>query len=287
MKKIIFIFILILSVSSFSQNSSSPDQTNTKKSRYIIFPGCEFIEDKYDCLANKLQDYITENLNIEARKHLAINAKSDTIVLYLNTEYDKLGNRNTSKSKLKSFVNDFDQFLEPIKNSLPNVKPALDYKGNPKSVAIALTLGFLVNKKDILIKPLYGYQPTLTTKQLNLLKVTEKLPSHPNCNEEDGDLKKCLNDNIIHFILSNFNNKLITESKLPDGKHTIITAFKIDKNGKVINIQSKGPNKTLEKEAERIFQLLPKFTPGSVRGKPIIFPFSIPIVFEIKNGIKQ
>lgn len=45
-------------------------------------------------------------------------------------------------------------------------------------------------------------------------------------------------------------------------------------------IRSRGPDRVLEKEAERIIGLLPKMTPGKQRGKAVKVPYSVPIVFK-------
>ena len=47
-------------------------------------------------------------------------------------------------------------------------------------------------------------------------------------------------------------------------------------------IRSRGPHKTLEREANRIIAKLPKMTPGKQRGKPVRVPFSIPITFRLQ-----
>ena len=56
--------------------------------------------------------------------------------------------------------------------------------------------------------------------------------------------------------------------------------FVIDKDGNITNIRSRGPDKILEKEAERIVGLLPKMIPGKQRGKPVKVPYSLPIHFR-------
>jgi protein TonB len=57
--------------------------------------------------------------------------------------------------------------------------------------------------------------------------------------------------------------------------------FTIDRDGNVANIKSRGPDKMLEKEAERIIGLLPQMKPGYQRGRPVSVPYSVPINFQI------
>jgi protein TonB len=59
--------------------------------------------------------------------------------------------------------------------------------------------------------------------------------------------------------------------------------FKVDKNGNVTNIVARGPHPGLEKEAKRVIGQLPKMKPGKQRGKAVVMPFSIPIVFQVQD----
>ena len=56
----------------------------------------------------------------------------------------------------------------------------------------------------------------------------------------------------------------------------------IGKDGVISEIRMRGPDKNLEKEAERIISKLPQMTPGKQRGKPVRVPFSIPINFLLQ-----
>jgi protein TonB len=39
----------------------------------------------------------------------------------------------------------------------------------------------------------------------------------------------------------------------------------------------------LEKEAARVINLLPKMKPGKQRGKSVIVPYSLPIIFVVQD----
>tara|TARA_R110002050_G_scaffold57866_7_gene130222 strand:+ start:6124 stop:6330 length:207 start_codon:yes stop_codon:yes gene_type:complete len=66
-------------------------------------------------------------------------------------------------------------------------------------------------------------------------------------------------------------------------KQKINTQFKIDKNGNVIDIKTRAPHPLLEKEAKRVLNLLPQFTPARQRDKPIAVVYNLPIVFQIEE----
>ncbi len=62
----------------------------------------------------------------------------------------------------------------------------------------------------------------------------------------------------------------------------VYVSFIIGKDGKVIIVQPRGPDKNLEKEAQRIIERLPQMIPGKQRGKAVRVPYSIPITFRLQ-----
>jgi protein TonB len=61
----------------------------------------------------------------------------------------------------------------------------------------------------------------------------------------------------------------------------VFVSFIIDKDGSVKIANLRGPDKSLEKEADRIMSKLPQMTPGKQRGKPVRMTMSIPITFKL------
>lgn len=114
--------------------------------------------------------------------------------------------------------------------------------------------------------------------------VIEKVPIFPGCkgltNEE---LKSCFQEKIQEHVLKNFEFPELAQEMGIGGK--VFVLFAIDKNGDITDIKSRGPDKVLEKEAERIISLLPKMIPGKQRGKAVKVPYSIPIVFKYVESI--
>ena len=58
----------------------------------------------------------------------------------------------------------------------------------------------------------------------------------------------------------------------------------IDSKGYTTNVRSRGPDKILETEAERIISLLPKMQPGKQRGKAVKVSYAVPIFFKFQEG---
>lgn len=116
--------------------------------------------------------------------------------------------------------------------------------------------------------------------------IIENVPVFPGCEKKKNNeaKKKCMSDKIKNFVNRKFNQDLANDLGLPEGRHKIIMYFKIDKSGNIISVQARGPDHRLEKEALRVIGLLPQMTsPGMQRGKAVIVPYSLPIIFQIEN----
>ena len=55
----------------------------------------------------------------------------------------------------------------------------------------------------------------------------------------------------------------------------------------MIETRSRAINLELEKEAIRVISKLPQMTPGYQRGKAVIVPYSLPIVFQVQSKKKN
>jgi len=112
--------------------------------------------------------------------------------------------------------------------------------------------------------------------------VTDIIPIYPGCEDSltNKTRKACMNRNVNSFIVKNFNKNIA--KNLTSGKKRIIVNFKADKNGNIEIVKVVAPSVNLQIEAYRVIKLLPKLTPALQNGKFKIFPFSIPIVFQVQ-----
>lgn len=112
--------------------------------------------------------------------------------------------------------------------------------------------------------------------------IIENVPIYPGCESarNNDERKKCFQDAIQKHIAKEFR---YPESALELGiSGRVFVTFNIDSRGKVTGIRSRGPDKLLQEEAERIISTLPSMTPGMQRGKAVKVPYSIPINFMIQ-----
>ena len=113
--------------------------------------------------------------------------------------------------------------------------------------------------------------------------VIENVPVYPGCEKGNNAKKKaCMSEKISKFVQRKFNTELAGELGL-SGRQRINVIFKIDKNGNITGVRSRAPHPRLEKEAARVINMLPKMKPGMQRGKAVIVPYSLPIVFQVQD----
>lgn len=110
--------------------------------------------------------------------------------------------------------------------------------------------------------------------------IIEDVPVFPGCEKVAKDKRKdCLQEQIQKHIRKNFS---YPEAAMDAGiQGRVFVSFVIGKDGVVSIANLRGPDKSLEREAERIMSKLPKMTPGKQRGKPVRMTMSIPITFKL------
>ena len=113
--------------------------------------------------------------------------------------------------------------------------------------------------------------------------VIENVPVYPGCESGNNQQKKdCMSSKIQKFVQKKFNTELAGDLGL-SGRQKISVIFKIDKNGNVVGVRSRAPHPRLEQEAARVINSLPKMKPGKQRGKAVIVPYSLPIIFQVQD----
>jgi len=111
--------------------------------------------------------------------------------------------------------------------------------------------------------------------------VIEDVPIFPGCERVSKSKRRdCFQEQINKHIRKNFRYPEIAQEMGIQGR--VYVNFVIDKDGSITSIRMRGPDKNLEKEAQRIIAKLPRMTPGKQRGRAVRVPFSIPITFRLQ-----
>ncbi len=112
--------------------------------------------------------------------------------------------------------------------------------------------------------------------------VIEDVPIYPGCEGlSKQEAKDCFQRKVQEHVVKNFQYPETALQLGIQGRVSVI--FAIDSKGYATGIRSRGPDKILEKEAERIIALLPKMQPGKQRGKPVKVTYAVPIFFKFES----
>lgn len=112
--------------------------------------------------------------------------------------------------------------------------------------------------------------------------VIENVPIYPGCEDKttNEERKACFQKKIQEHVAHQFK---YPETALELGiQGRVFVQFSIDNKGYITNIRTRGPDKSLEKEAARIVAAIPQMTPGMQRGRAVKVPYSIPITFRLQ-----
>ena len=103
-----------------------------------------------------------------------------------------------------------------------------------------------------------------------IFRVVEQMPKFPGGDEA-----------LLTYITNNVRYPQIAKEYGVQG--TVYITFVIDKKGKVKDVEIiRGVERSLDKEAKRVIESLPKFAPGKQRGKPVQVQFTVPIKFKLQ-----
>ncbi|WP_159022614.1 M56 family metallopeptidase [Formosa sp. L2A11] len=112
--------------------------------------------------------------------------------------------------------------------------------------------------------------------------VVEQPPVFPGCEDVSAEeQKKCMSTKISKFVGTHFNTDLGKGDENITGRQRINVVFKISKTGDIVGVKARAKSEIFQNEAVRVVSLLPKMQPGMQKGKAVIVPYSLPIVFQI------
>ncbi|MEQ3663602.1 hypothetical protein [Olleya sp.] len=220
----------------------------------------------------KLSDMLLANLTtksddnqLETGGMLFIKALKDNKQLQLkpgsSIEY-KFSSDASKKKDMQLFLG------EEIKNGINWTLDKVTHKSNAVSTSTEMVL---IEEDDVEVP----------------IQYVEEVPVFPGCENGTNTAKKqCFDQALSKLISKNFNASIAEDLKL-SGKHKILTSFKIDKEGEVVDIQASAAHTLLAKEAIRVLKLIPKLKPGKLRDYTVIVPYSLPINFNVDGSTKN
>ncbi len=178
-----------------------------------------------------------------------------------NKEYVKIATRKRYVRKRNNvYINNLKKNIKEIASV--NAK-ASELKTLDKGVIIA-------TKKEVIIKDYIRFDQV------------SKIPVFITCTGSNVEEKEsCVKETFIHNVLDNLIYPFDAAAEGIEG--IVWVRFIVDTDGYIKNISTKGPENglLLEKEAERLISLLPKFIPGKYNNNYVNVEYFMPIDFRL------
>lgn len=103
-----------------------------------------------------------------------------------------------------------------------------------------------------------------------IFTVVEEMPKFPG-----GDAE------LLKFISKSIRYPVIAQENGIQGR--VICSFVVNRDGSIVDAQVlRGVDPSLDKEALRVINSMPKWTPGKQRGKPVRVKYTVPITFRLQ-----
>ena len=158
-----------------------------------------------------------------------------------------------------------DQEALRVVGIMPKWNPGTQ-RGQAVRVQYTLPVMFSLNGE---IDEIQQHQVEIKPNEKGIYNIVEEAASFP------GGMANCLK-----FLSENV--KYPEDCKKEGIQGRVIAQFIIDKDGSVIDVKIvRGVHPSLDKEAIRMIEAMPKWTPGKVKGEPVKSQFTLPIAFKI------
>ncbi|SFU68271.1 TonB family C-terminal domain-containing protein [Pustulibacterium marinum] len=184
---------------------------------------------------------LENNISEEAEAKLQVFIKSEKMVTYINTS-------EMEKEEMYRFlVSTYLEFQE--QGDLPTVETRTVSDYTTKDASVNVDVPFTIVEKRPAFKGFENQSAAVFKEQLDKhVRTTFQYPADAQADGVQG---------------------------------RVYINFRINTDGSVSVIGSRGPDKRLEAEAERIINALPAFVPGEQRGEVVPVTFAYPIVFKL------
>ncbi len=252
-----------------------------------VFPGCEGLTKgkQKQCTTEKITEHIVKSFNTEIGVKLGVIGRQRIYVIFkIDKNGDVVGVRSRASHP------DLEAEAIRVVNSLPKMIPG-KHKGKQVEVPYSLPIIFQIQDDALLnqtivdkIEERLVTDNALDNNDIDVpFSVIDQVPIYPGCEDlPSSEQKTCISDHIKKHVNKNFNTKLAKKLDLK-GRQRINVIFKIDKEGHIMGVKSRGPHPALEAEAIRVIKTLPKMIPGKHRGKSVSVPYSLPIIFQVAD----
>ena len=87
---------------------------------------------------------------------------------------------------------------------------------------------------------------------------------------------------LTRFLKRNINYPWKEQSN--DIQGTVVVRFTVGKYGKLVDAKVfRSASTNFDKEALRVVKMLPDFTPGKMRGRPVSVYYNVPVIYKLQD----
>ncbi|MBC8753227.1 energy transducer TonB [Kordia sp. YSTF-M3] len=248
-----------------------------------VVKDCQYEEEIYECSREKLQRATFAFLTPSDVLNVAKSTKQEIIFVNMSLATDNEGKIVKERSSLKFHETEMKALAVEPTTPLEDFQIELAPVSQKQNSYIASHLFLKIDRENNIFIPLYDHIPERVPFSGPEIGVI-----YPGCQKAttNKERKRCMAEKISAFVGENFNTRLGKKLKL-DGIIRIYVVFKINEQGKAVEIRSRAPHPELEKEAIRVVRRLPRMQPAAIEGVSVNVSYTLPIVFKIKSSRKR
>ena len=211
--------------------------------------------------------------------NLLVGAIMILAVLFVGFEWSERDKQVTTDSGLVDVV--FEEEIIPITEQeqpkqappppeAPKVEEVLEIMDNDSKVEESTIQASDDTQAAVEIK----YTPVEVeeeeVEEQQIFQVVEEMPEFP------GGMGECMK-----FLSKNINYPSISQENGVQGR--VIVQFVVNTDGSIVEpVVMRGVDPYLDKEALRVIKMMPKWSPGKQRGKPVRVKYTVPVMFRLQ-----
>ena len=295
MKKLILLLLFIPFV-FFGQKKSNNNLFSEKESseKNNPFLDCEINDNS--CFKNLVNQHVFDNFiypdlghyfDVQAIVYADYTVDNEGVVKNVSCKAALIGVSFEDLESKNIMSSTFEKAASLIIENLPKINPAI-IEGVAVSKKFRTPILYKLNDIEkgqitlLNVNKINEGQDFLNNFNENESQINEEVPVFPGCEEvKESEKRNCLQVKMFEHVRVNFRYPEFAQKNNIQGR--VFTQFIIGVDGNVSKIRTRGPNKILEREAERIFLLLPTIKPGRINGLRVNVPISMPVTFRLRK----
>lgn len=271
----------LLAGAAYSQEGDTSKEETTKsisnktsKPWLVLprFPGCEDLpeEERDNCAEKKQVEFIVKELQYpDAAQEKGIEG---TVVIYFIVEVD---GTITDAMIIEDLGGGCSEEALRVVNSMPKWTPGA-IKGKLTPIERALFVKFGAGS-DTLQKP--------ASSPREIFTIVQEMPRFPGCEDMEGHhdvKKKCAQEKMLEYIYTNIQYP--EEARKNKIQGVVFVSFVVEADGLITRAKIlRSVGEEIDKEALRVINSMPKWTPGKQRNQPLRVQFTLPVRFKLEG----